>query len=109
VLGRIQDSESSEDEPSIVQRADNSWLIDGRVSADELRELLGLHTLPNEDEQDFTTAAGMVVAHYGRIPHAGEYFDWQRWRIEVVDLDGARIDKLLIAEVPEKSLDPEAI
>ena len=109
VLGRIQDSESSEAEPTIVQRADSSWLIDGRVSADELKELLGLHTLPNEDEQDFTTAAGMVVAHYGRIPHAGEYFDWQRWRIEVVDLDGARIDKLLIAEVPEKSLDPEAI
>lgn len=109
VLGRIQDSESSEDEPTIIQRADSSWLIDGRVSADELKELLGLHALPNEDEQDFTTAAGMVIAHYGRIPHAGEYFDWQRWRIEVVDLDGARIDKLLIAEVPEKTMDAEAI
>ncbi|MEO8000514.1 MAG: hemolysin family protein [Arenimonas sp.] len=109
VLGRIQDSESSEDEPSIVQRADSSWLVDGRVSADELKELLGLHVLPNEEEQDFTTAAGMVIAHYGRIPHAGEYFDWQRWRIEVVDLDGARIDKLLIAEVPENAADAEAI
>ncbi len=109
VLGRIQDSDSSEDEPSIVQRADNSWLIDGRVSADELKELLGLQTLPHEDAQGFTTAAGMVIAHYGRIPHAGEYFDWQNWRIEVVDLDGARIDKLLIASVPEKKLDPEAV
>lgn len=109
VLGRIQDSDSSEDEPSIVQRADNSWLIDGRVSADELKELLGLQTLPHEDAQGFTTAAGMVIAHYGRIPHAGEYFDWQNWRIEVVDLDGARIDKLLIASVPEKKLDTEAV
>jgi putative hemolysin len=109
VLGRIQDSESSEDEPSIVQRADNSWLIDGRVSADELKELLGLQALPNEEEQGYTTAAGMVIAHYGRIPHAGEFFDWQRWRIEVVDLDGARIDKLLIAEVPEKTIDAEAV
>jgi len=109
VLGRIQDSDSSEDEPSIIQRADSSWLIDGRVSADELKELLGLNTLPNEDDQDFTTAAGMVIAHYGRIPHAGEYFDWQQWRIEVVDLDGARIDKLLIAAVPDKNSDPEAV
>jgi putative hemolysin len=40
---------------------------------------------------------GMVVAHYGRIPHAGEHFDWRGWRIEVVDLDGARVDKLLIS------------
>ncbi|MEO6171513.1 MAG: hemolysin family protein [Arenimonas sp.] len=109
VLGRIQDGETSEDEPSIIQRADNSWLIDGRVSADELKELLSLHALPNEDNQGFTTAAGMVIAHYGRIPHVGEYFDWQRWRIEVVDLDGARIDKLLIAAVPEKPSDPEAV
>lgn len=109
VLGRIQAGENNEDEPLIVQRNDASWLVDGRVSADELKELLSLNTLPNEDEQDFTTAAGMVIAHFGRIPHVGEYFDWQRWRIEVVDLDGARIDKLLIAEVPEKPLDSEAV
>jgi putative hemolysin len=38
----------------------------------------------------------MTIAHFGRIPHAGEHFDWKGWRIEVVDLDGARIDKLLI-------------
>ncbi len=109
VLGRIQDNESSDEEPLIIQRADNSWLVDGRVSADELKELLTMNVLPNEIEQDFTTAAGMVIAHFGRIPHAGEYFDWQRWRIEVVDLDGARIDKLLIAEISDKSLDAEAI
>ena len=39
----------------------------------------------------------MVIAHFGRIPHAGEHFDWLGWRIEVVDLDGARIDKLLVS------------
>ena len=39
----------------------------------------------------------MVIARYGRIPHAGEHFDWKGWRVEVVDLDGARIDKLLIS------------
>ena len=66
-------------------------------STEELRELLDLVSLPGEDDNDFTTVAGMVIAHFGRIPHSGEHFDWQGWRIEVVDLDGARIDKLLIA------------
>lgn len=97
VLGRMQTIESSDDAPLVIEREDGSWLVDGRLAVEELRELLSLHTLPGEDKNDFTTAAGMVIAHYGRIPHVGEHFDWQGWRIEVVDLDGARIDKLLIA------------
>ena len=44
----------------------------------------------------------MVIAHFGRIPHVGEHLDWAGWRIEVVDLDGARIDKLLCAQLPER-------
>ena len=97
VLGRAQATESSEDEPLVIERDDGSWLVDGRLSSEELREMLSLHSLPGEDDNDFTTAAGMVIARYGRIPHSGEHFDWQGWRIEVVDLDGARIDKLLIS------------
>lgn len=97
VLGRAQASENLDDEPLVVEREDGSWLVDGRLSSEELRELLAVHELPNEDESDFTTAAGMVIAQYGRIPHAGEYFEWLGWRIEVVDLDGARVDKLLVS------------
>jgi putative hemolysin len=97
VLGRAQATESIDDEPLVIERDDGSWLVDGRLSTEELREMLSLHELPGEDDNDFTTAAGMVIAHYGRIPHAGEHFDWRGWRIEVVDLDGARVDKLLIA------------
>ena len=97
VLGRAQATESADDEPLVVERDDGSWLVDGRLSTEELREMLSLRELPGEDDSDFTTAAGMVIAHYGRIPHAGEHFDWEGWRIEVVDLDGARIDKLLIS------------
>ena len=96
VLGRAQASESAEDEPLVVERDDGSWLVDGRLSSEELREMLALDELPGEDDSDYTTAAGMVIARYGRIPHAGEHFDWKGWRVEVVDLDGARIDKLLI-------------
>jgi len=97
VLGRVHEIESADDEPLVIERDDGSWLIDGRLSIEEFRELLVLRQLPGEDDNDFTTVAGMVIARYGRIPHAGEHFDWQGWRIEVVDLDGARIDKLLVA------------
>lgn len=81
----------------IVQREDGSWLVDGSVGADDLRELLGLAELPNEQEHDFRTAAGLVMAHYGRIPQPGEHFNASGFRFEVVDLDGKRIDKLLIS------------
>jgi putative hemolysin len=102
VLGRLEVVEGEEAEESmVVQREDGSWLIDGRLPAEELRELLSLRTLPNEDSGDYVTAAGMVIARYGRIPNVGEHFTWQGWRIEVIDLDGMRIDKLLIVRAPE--------
>ncbi len=79
-----------------MQREDGSWLIDGSVSTDDLRELLSLAQLPNEEDHDFRTAAGMVMAHFGRIPQPGEHFHGGGYRFEVVDLDGPRIDKLLV-------------
>ena len=100
VIGRGQAAhEAGDDEPLVVPREDGSWLVDGRLSGDDTRELLGVGALPGEDEHDFHTIAGMVVAHFGRIPETGEHFAWQGWRIEVVDRDGARIDKLLVARL----------
>lgn len=101
VIGRVLANESDEGEAPIVQRVDGSFLIDGALPLEDLRELVGGGRLPDEDEHDFHTAAGMVIAHFGRIPHAGEFFGWARWRIEVVDLDGPRIDKLLLQRQPE--------
>lgn len=101
VIGRVQLEDSDDDEPLVVKRHDGSLLVDGRLSTDELRELLALAQLPGEEDHDYHTAAGMVIAHFGRIPHAGEQFIWADWRIEVVDLDGARIDKLLIQQLGE--------
>ncbi|HEY0662186.1 MAG TPA: hemolysin family protein, partial [Lysobacter sp.] len=96
VMGRIQSPEADDDAAPVVQRADGSFLLDGALPLEELRELVGGGRLPGEEEHDFHTAAGMVIAHFGRIPHVGEHFDWGDWRIEVVDLDGPRIDKLLL-------------
>ncbi len=107
ILGRIQTLENTVLEALVVEREDGSWLIDGRLATADLHELLNLEVLPGEEDGDFTTAAGMVISHFGRIPHIGEYFEFGHWRVEVVDLDGARIDKLLIGRktVPEAVFD----
>jgi putative hemolysin len=101
VIGRIQSGESQDNDPLVVERDDGSLLVDGGLPVEELRELLGGGALPDEDEHDFHTAAGMLIAHFGRIPHVGEHFDWNGWRIEVVDLDGPRIDKLLLQRIAQ--------
>ena len=94
---------SSEDSP-IKRRADGSWLIDGSLSTDDLRELLRTGELPGEADHDFRTVAGMVMTALGHVPQVGEVFAWRGIRFEVVDLDGARIDKLLVTPAP--SLEP---
>ncbi|ALN58848.1 MULTISPECIES: hemolysin family protein [Lysobacter] len=95
VIGRVQNADSDDQPGPVVQREDGSYLVDGALPVEELREVVG-GRLPNEDEHDFNTVAGMVIAHFGRIPHVGEHFAWAGWRIEVIDLDGPRIDKLLL-------------
>ncbi|MDQ3206343.1 MAG: hemolysin family protein [Pseudomonadota bacterium] len=101
VIGRLQSHESMPDQAPVFQRDDGSYLLDGSLHVEDLRELVGGDKLPDQDEHDFHTAAGMVIAHFGRIPHVGEHFSWDRWRIEVVDLDGPRIDKLLLERLEE--------
>ena len=105
IIGRLQSSDASDpDDMAVVQREDGSWLVDGGLATDDLRELLSLNGLPDEDEHDYNTLAGMVIAQFGRIPHVGESFEWKDLRFEVVDLDGARIDKLLIERIPQIDL-----
>ena len=101
VVGRLQASENSDEHALVVTRDDGSLLVDGSLPNDDLRELLGGVALPDGDEADYNTVAGLVIEHFGRIPHVGEHMDWAGWRIEVVDLDGARIDKLLLQQIPE--------
>lgn len=96
VIGRTSPGGDSRPDAPVVRRPDGSWLVDGSVGTEDLRELLQLPDLPNEHEHDFHTAGGMMVAAFGRIPLAGETFSWQGYHFEVLDLDGARVDKLLI-------------
>ena len=91
IVGDFQTAEGSA-EPEAVQREDGSWLIAGRMPADEMAERLGI-VIPQE--RGYHTAAGFVLYWLGHLPAVGEGFDTQGWRFEVVDLDGRRIDKIL--------------
>ncbi len=82
----------------IVQREDGSWLVDGDLPFDVVREKLNLEDLFQEDRTEYTTVAGFVLTHLGHIPSAGQHLDWGRVRFEVVDMDGRRIDKLLVSQ-----------
>ena len=90
------------EEADVIRREDGSWLVDGKVLADELKELLQKDELPFEDENLYQTLGGLVMAFLDRIPRSGDHFEWNGFRFEVVDMDGHRVDKVMI-----KPLDPE--
>jgi putative hemolysin len=81
----------------IVRRADGSYLVDGALSIEDLRELLGNVQLPEEPDLDYHTVAGLLMARAGRIPSVGEIIEWQGVRFEILDLDGTRIDRVLLS------------
>jgi putative hemolysin len=87
-----------------IQREDGSWLLDGRISVGEFTSLLDIRELPSGAERHFKTLGGFVMAALGRVPVAGNHFNWRGWRFEVVDMDRNRIDKVLAA--PMKSVPP---
>lgn len=90
--------EGEEPEEKIVTREDGSLLVAGWMQADEFADHIGI-TLP--EDRDYETVAGMVIDRMGSLPKLGETVTILGWRIEVVDLDGRRIDKLLVSKLPQ--------
>ncbi|HEX5489315.1 MAG TPA: hemolysin family protein [Rhodanobacteraceae bacterium] len=100
VVGRSANTNGAIDHGlAAVHRDDGSWLVEGSLATDDLRELLQIDELPNEKEGDYYTLAGMLIEMFGHIPVTGESIVWHQWKFEIVDLDGARVDKVLIAPV----------
>lgn len=106
IVGDIPESGRS-DEPEATRREDGSWLIDATYDIDEFKELSNLDDLPHEEETEFQTIGGFVVTHFGRIPAAGEWFEYDGWRFEVVDMDRHRVDKVLVVPPPAAEEDPK--
>ncbi len=92
-------SPQREEDQWAVARADGSWLIDGMIPVPELKDLLALKSLPEEER--YHTLSGMLMVLLGRMPQTSDYVAWQRWRFEVVDMDGKRVDKVLATRLPE--------
>lgn len=96
LVGELPEPEDLKD-PDVVEREDGSFLIDGMLPVDEFRGLFDLGVLPGEDENYYQTLGGFVLTTLGRIPAPGDSFDYEGLKIEVVDMDGNRIDKLLVS------------
>ncbi len=100
IVGDIP-SEEEFPEPAAVQRADGSWLLDGFMPLQEVQDRLGIEKPMREKDQTFHTLAGFMLTHMGHLPQMGEHFDWEGFRFEVVDLDGRRIDRVMVSPLPE--------
>ena len=89
------------DELWAVQREDRSWLMDGMIPVHELKDRLALKSLPEEDRGRYNTLAGMIMLLLGRLPETTDAVEWEGWRFEVIDLDGKRVDKVLVSVVED--------
>ncbi|SEL27111.1 putative hemolysin [Sphingomonas palmae] len=94
IAGEFASDADPDEAPNVVEREDGSLLVAGTMAADALAERLGID-LP--DDRDYATVAGLALAAFRKLPGEGEHFEEQGWRFEVVDLDGRRIDKLLVS------------
>ncbi|MCC6298943.1 MAG: HlyC/CorC family transporter [Anaerolineales bacterium] len=88
------------EEPQATQRQDGSWLLDGMLEVDEFKEIFKIHGLPHEDE--YETLSGFVMMSLGRVPQAADHFEWHGLRFEVIDMDGRRVDKVLVTTLPQR-------
>jgi putative hemolysin len=97
IVGALPSDQSAE--PQVVPRDDGSWLIDGMMLADEFKHLFGIDRLPAEEKGYYQTLSGFVMVYLGRVPMTSDHFEWNGLRFEVVDMDGRRVDKLLVSPI----------
>jgi len=90
-------ADASEAQGAFVSRADGSWLVDGSAQMEEVTTYFGLDGLPEDEAGAYHTIGGFVMARLGRVPKAADAFEWGGMRFEVMDMDGRRIDKVLVA------------
>ncbi len=91
-----------EGEPEAIRREDGSWLVDALLPAEKFREIFGLDITAGGEANAYHTIGGFMLLRFGRLPSAGARFSWNGWFFEVVDMDGHRIDKVLVRPVQEE-------
>ena len=93
-------SQDTPAEPHIVRRADGSWLVDGLTAIEDFKDTLDLVTLPEDAGRRYQTVGGLVMNEVAGVPSTGESFTWRGLRFEVLDMDGRRVDKVLVSIEP---------
>ncbi|MGQ0763994.1 MAG: hemolysin family protein [Acidobacteriota bacterium] len=88
-------------ETQATQREDGSWLFDGAVHIDEFKEIFTVPSLPGEGRRNYQTLAGFILYYLGRVPRPADHFEWNGLRFEIMDMDGKRIDKVLVGQVQQ--------
>lgn len=91
-------------EKQATQRHDGSWLLDGLLPVDDFKEIFKLEQLPHETE--YESLSGFVMMNLGRVPQAADHFEWNDLRFEVMDMDGRRVDKVLVTALPPRTPTP---
>lgn len=87
-----------------MQRQDGSWLLDGMMQVDDFKELFNVEQMPNENE--YETLSGFIMMTLGRVPMASDHFEWSSMRFEVMDMDGHRVDKVLVTTLTSRPAAP---
>lgn len=105
IVGDVPSDDDDEEEAQAVQRDDGSWLLDGMLTIDEFFELFDMEEeIESHSRDSYQTLGGLVMTHLGRIPIATDHFEWKDMRFEVMNMDGNRVDKILVKILKNKSI-----
>ncbi len=96
LVGDMTGRSSGAVEEPMVRRPDGSWLVEGDIPIQDVEDAFDLPALPVEERRGYRTLAGFVIARLGRVPRAGDAVEYAGTRFEVVDMDGRRVDKVLV-------------
>jgi putative hemolysin len=102
IVGEIT-ATSAQAESYAVQREDGSWLLDGMLAVEDFEEIFPSVVLPPEEKGLYQTLAGFVLRHLGRVPATADHFEWNGLRFEIIDMDGKRVDKILVMKLSDES------
>lgn len=104
IVGEIP-SFGEPEEAQAVQREDGSWFLDGALPINRVKDILRIHELPDEETGSYHTLAGFIMTRLGHLPSVAESFMWQGLHFEVADMDGYRLDKVIVTHIEEEQLD----
>ena len=105
IVGDVPNDDDEEEEPQAVKRDDGSWLLDGMLTIDEFFELFEMEEeIESHSRDSYQTLGGLVMTHLGRIPIATDSFEWKHMRFEVMNMDGNRVDKILVKILNQESI-----